>query len=367
MKKIRKLVTSPGLFFRDFFNKRYPYNNTEFIFDETEETIILENIERSESRMDCSDDPVDAVFTWVDGEDKIWRKKYSSAKDTLGDCYSFFSTDEARFSNHGELYFSVHAVKKLIPWINKIYIVTDGQKPQWFIDDEQVVIIDHSEIIDSVYLPTFNSHVIEANLHKIKGLSEQFIYFNDDVFVARPLRKSHFFTFNGLSSLFVSDKPLKPKNQELKRFHTPTLDASNNSARLLERNHNYKVRNKLVHTYYPLTKKMFAIAWSQYEFEINSFLPNKFRGDNDLNLATFLVPWLAYLEGVSVDRVDICYYFNIRSPHARMQYKKLLEMKRSGHPPHSFCANDFTHVTQSIPYYREDLQDMLSGYYLDDY
>ena len=52
--------------------------------------------------------------------------------------------------------------------------------------------MDHREIIEQEYLPTFNSHVIEANLHKIPNLSEHFIYFNDDVFVAKLYRRAIF-------------------------------------------------------------------------------------------------------------------------------------------------------------------------------
>ena len=43
------------------------------------------------------------------------------------------------------------------------------------------------------YLPTYNSHTIELNLHRIPGLSENFVYFNDDVFLIRPVTPQHFF------------------------------------------------------------------------------------------------------------------------------------------------------------------------------
>lgn len=58
------------------------------------------------------------------------------------------------------------------------------------------------------------------------------------------------------------------------------------------------------------------------------FLSNRFRGKNDLNLATFFVPYAMYLEGKSVLTPEICYYFNIRSANAKAQYKKLLQKKR---------------------------------------
>jgi len=84
-----------------------------------------------------------------------------------------------------------------------------------------------------------------------------------------------------------------------------------------------------------------------YEKEIKSFLPNRFRTNHDMNLATFFVPWLSYIKGEAVPVRDICYYFNIRSTAARSSFKALKIAKREGVLPHSFCANDFN--TQKAP------------------
>ena len=91
----------------------------------------------------------------------------------------------------------------------------------WVSEYAKVQHIDHSEIISSKYLPTFNSHVIEAHLHNIPNLAENFIYFNDDVFVARELPPGHFFKGNGLASIFISRKSLiikKIYDVELSRY-----------------------------------------------------------------------------------------------------------------------------------------------------
>ena len=362
MKKLRKFVKTPGLFFRDYFAKRYPVRNTELSLCEVDEVSVISYTLERETLLKESVEQVDVVFTWVNHSDLEWRKKYNYEKSKLGESFSFFSIDEARFANHNELYYSLFAVKTYLPWVNRIYIITDGQKPEWLSEDEEVIIIDHKEIIDHRFLPTFNSHVIEAHLHKIPNLSEHFIYFNDDVFVGRPLSVNHFFSHNRLASLFVSDKPINCKG-EIKKFHTPTLDASQNSSALIKRTYGYEITRKLVHTYQPLKKVYFQKAWDKYNHEIVAFLGNKFRGDNDLNLATFLVPWLAYCEGAAIDRLDICYYFNIRSPHAKIQYQKLLNLKLAGNPPHSFCANDFVSDENEVEDYSAQLQTMLDTYY----
>ena len=42
------------------------------------------------------------------------------------------------------------------------------------------------------YLPSYNSSAIELNIHRIRGLSEHFIYFNDDMFKIKDTQPSDF-------------------------------------------------------------------------------------------------------------------------------------------------------------------------------
>lgn len=147
-----------------------------------------------------------------------------------------------------------------------------------------------------------------------------------------------------------------------KGITTPTLAASQNCLALLQQHHHCQLDHPLVHTYVPLRKSAFQTAWQQYGTEIEAFLPNRFRSNKDLNLATFLVPWLMYLRGQSTVGNEICYYFNIRSNKAPTQYIKLLENKKQGRQPHSFCANDF-HSQQQITDYHIKLIEMLKAYF----
>ena len=367
MKKIRKFIKSPGFFFRDYFNKHYPAVNNEQMIIEAEESLLIKNdfkLLELDSYTQTQSQPIDVVFTWVDNKDPSWHKKYKTfiqQEDSLGKS-ALFSNDSARFTNHNELYYSVHSVKKFMPWVRRIFIITDSQTPPWLelSPDENIEIIDHTQVIDKQFLPTFNSHVIEANLHKIPGLSEHFIYFNDDVFVARDLMPEHFFRKNGIASIFVSAKNLN--TMQKKGTITPTLCASFNSIKLLKNKHNHLINMPLVHTYIPLKKSIYQLAWQLYEQEILSFLTNKLRTNKDLNMATFLVPWLMYLEGQSVATREICYYFNICSANAPAQYAKLLSKNNLGEQPHSFCANDFN-SKNNLPDYQEKLISMLGAYY----
>ncbi|MGP5134465.1 Stealth CR1 domain-containing protein [Psychrobacter cibarius] len=361
-RKFTKLKNNPGIFFRDYFNKHYPVANTELGVNEVIETAFVEYSNINTVAMP-DDRVIDVVFTWVDNTDEAWQKKYEQYKDSRRNInLGQFATDSARFDNHNELFYSIKAVKKYLPWVRNIYVITDNQVPSWLSKVKGVTIVDHTDIIESKYLPTFNSHVIEAFLHRIPNLSEDFIYFNDDVFVAKELPKEHFFSANNISSLFVSTKNLY--DMQKKGVETPTLKASLHSIELLQRHYSYNIKNPLVHTYFPLKKSGYEKSWQLFEKEIRSFLPNKFRGHNDINMASFLVPWLLYCQAKAIEKVDVCYYFNIRSRHAITRYEKLLRMKKLNVSPHSFCANDFkSDADNRLPDYHERLMTMLEYYY----
>ncbi|MDO4640276.1 MAG: Stealth CR1 domain-containing protein [Neisseria sp.] len=367
MKKIKKLVRNPEIFFRDYLNKRYPIINNEQQITEPEEAILIKNdinLSVQDTTIYSNNPIIDVVFTWVNNNDDKWLKKYKTHTEKYSlDTIGLYANDQARFSNHNELFYSVQSIEKFMPWVRQIYIVTDDQEPDWLDkNNRKIKVIDHKEIIKEEFLPTFNSHIIEAHLHKIEGLSENFIYFNDDVFVARKLLPQHFFRSNGIASLFIATKSLK--NMQQKGKMTPTLAASQNGAALLKKYFSANIDAPLVHTYVPLKKSAYSKAWNLFHSEIQAFLPNKFRTNSDLNLATFLVPWLMYLDGQSVFEREICYYFNIRSPHALTQYNNLIKNQKSGASPHSFCANDFN-SEKSTKQYQQNLINLLEKYYRD--
>lgn len=336
--KFRKFIRSPGVFFRDFLVKRYPIVLNEIGCSVSEESFVIRCEERL-NKLTANDIPVDVVFTWVDDADPKWQQRFAAAQSQGNvEDRGRFALDKARFANHDELRYSLMSIQKFMPWVNKIYLVTDRQRPSWLGVDSLVQVVDHTEIIEPQYLPTFNSHVIEACIHRIPGLSQSFIYFNDDVFAARSLHKNHFFRGNGLASLFLANKSLDA--MRVRGTQTPTLSASMRGRALLHHIYGIEVDVPLVHTYVPLQKKFFELVWSRHEPDIRKFMGNRFRGNSDLNLATFLVPWTAYLEGGAVPATDVCYYFNVRSAASRIHWQSLIT-NRLVSPPHSFCANDF--------------------------
>ncbi len=234
MSKLIKLAKNPSLFIRDFFLKRNPLILNEIKCPIDEEQTLIRHEEFINQALENKLE-IDVVYTWVDDTDSKWKNSFKKTKAaTCEEKFGLHALDSARFANNDELRYSVESVKKNMPWVRHIYVVTDMQRPTWVTSDSDIKIIDHKDIISSKYLPTFNSHVIEACLHNIPGLSENFIYFNDDVFVARPLHKSHFFLPNGVASIFVSLKSIRQmKNQGV---CTPTLGAMLHSRKLLKKN-----------------------------------------------------------------------------------------------------------------------------------
>ena len=134
--------------------------------------------------------PIDFVIIWVDGNDKQWRAE----KDKYDDKPVSSSNSEVRFRDWDNLQYWFRGVEKFAPWVRKIHFVTWGHLPKWLdTSNPKLNIVNHRDYIPEKYLPTFNSHTIELNLHRIEGLAEQFVYFNDDMFITAPTKAEDFF------------------------------------------------------------------------------------------------------------------------------------------------------------------------------
>lgn len=136
---------------------------------------------------------IDFVLTWVDGADAQWlaeKEKYIKLEGQM------FHKDSstARYRDWNNLRYWFRGVEKFAPWVNNIYFVTWGHVPQWLnLSNPKLKIINHKDFIPAEYLPTFSINVIEDNLYRIKGLSEHFVYFNDDMFLINAVSKKIFF------------------------------------------------------------------------------------------------------------------------------------------------------------------------------
>jgi len=130
---------------------------------------------------------------WVDGDDPKWiaeRDKYYKGE--------LNQKKGSAYRDWGTLQYWFRAVEKYAPWVNKIHFVTAGHLPNWLNTNHPLInVVKHADFIPLEYLPTFSANSIELNIHRIPGLAEQFVYFNDDTFIVAPVNKEDFF-YKGL-------------------------------------------------------------------------------------------------------------------------------------------------------------------------
>lgn len=175
---------------------------------------------------------VDFVIIWVDGSDEKWlaeKEYYLSQPDAQAAIRCGLLEDHAaRYRDWENLRYWFRGVEKFAPWVNRIHFVTWGHVPAWLnTAHPKLNVVNHRDYIPQQYLPTFSSHPIELNLHRIEGLSEQFVYFNDDFFLTAPVTPEDFFE-NGLPKDALSESPVScVGNQAFNHVHVNVISLLN--------------------------------------------------------------------------------------------------------------------------------------------
>ena len=142
------------------------------------------------------DSDIDFVILWVDGSDPAWQAE--KAQYTPPEACSSVDNSTARYRDWENLKYWFRSVEKFAPWVRKIHFVTWGHLPSFLnTDAPKLHIVNHRDFIPEDCLPCFNSPALEINLHNIPGLSEQFVYFNDDMFIINHVKKNDFFQMLG--------------------------------------------------------------------------------------------------------------------------------------------------------------------------
>lgn len=129
---------------------------------------------------------MDIIIAYVDGQDPVWQKDYEK--------YTNVPVMTKRFRDWGTLKYLLRGIQYRMPFVRNVYLVVshESQVPSW-VDRENLKVVLHSDFIPAEHLPTFNSTTISLFLHKIKGLDEQFLYFNDDIFPVGDCRSEDYF------------------------------------------------------------------------------------------------------------------------------------------------------------------------------
>ncbi len=153
---------------------------------------------------------IDFVILWVDGGDLAWQEAFS--RNVHG-----FDGDKriSRYRDWENLRYIFRGFELFTPWVRKIHFVTWGHLPPWLnTEHEKLHIVNHHDFLDEKNLPVFNCNPLEVNLHRIKGLAEKFVYFNDDTFLLKRTPPERFFkndlpcdmlTFNAISDSMIAN------------------------------------------------------------------------------------------------------------------------------------------------------------------
>ncbi|WP_406410891.1 stealth family protein [Streptomyces sp. NBC_01614] len=299
--------------------------------------------------------PIDAVYTWVDGQDPAWLQRRAAAG---GQPYHAEAANSARYVSHDELRYSLRSLHQYAPWVRTVYLVTDQQVPHWLDTSAPgVQVVSHHDIFrDPSILPTFNSHAIESQLHHIDGLSEHFLYFNDDVFLGRPVLPQHFFRANGITKFFPSPAhiPLGPPSCD----DPPVCVAGKNNRTLLQSRFNVFITQKMKHTPHALRRSVLQEIEDTFSDQHRTTAGNRFRSLNDLSIASNLHHYYAHQTGRATPAELRYTYLDLSHPHTAARLDRLLASRDR----HSFCLNDTVSGEQDIA----DQQALLSPF-LDSY
>ena len=221
---------------------------------------------------------IDFVITWVDGNDPEWQKEKNKAKGIeSGD------NRESRYRDWDTLRYLFRGIEKFAPWVHNVFFVTCGHYPSWLnLKNSKLKFVAHKDFIPEKYLPTFSCRPIELNLHRIPGLSERFVYFNDDMFLTNKVLPTDFFK-NDLpcdSAILDAQSPAAMGNNgekmELKQVYSSLFF---NTA-IINRNFSKKevIKNNLGKWFSPTyglksVKTMLLLPWKLFTGFRNDHLP----------------------------------------------------------------------------------------------
>ena len=256
--------------------------------------------------------PIDFVVTWVDGSDPSWQKEknlYRSLSQPEEE-----AIQPSRFRDWGIFQFWFRAVEKYAPWVRYVFLVTNGQIPEWLdLNNPKLKVVFHRDFIPSEFLPTFNSPVIESCLHRIDGLSEHFVYFNDDFFITNHLEPEDFFQ-EGKPVLCTAGSPVRNYEHNDSFYHrlfsAQGIVSGLNWPRYYRKHpeqwfsytNGFNLFYNLVdfqtnrmsgvyfpHLCQPLRKKTMEQAWTLFEKALNQSGRHRFRNALDLNRYLFAI------------------------------------------------------------------------------
>jgi len=281
---------------------------------------------------------IDLVFTWVNSDDPDWQELYAEHGPELE--VGTDATSISRFFSRDELMYALRSWDTYAPFINKVYIVSNCAPPPWLdLDNDRVSWVPHEDILPKSALPTFSSHAIETSLHKIKGLSNYFIYSNDDFLLTRRATPSDFYHPNGIAKIRL--EPYGMVNGSPDENHPDYLNGARNANALIENTLGRSTTQLVTHSPQPMRVDVMENLSEMFKDELNNTAHNKFRTVDDIPLTGYLYAHYAIVTGKAISD-DVTRTTLIQQNHP---FKKKFNALIKNHEqynklPLSICIND---------------------------
>ena len=252
---------------------------------------------------------IDFVILWVDGNDEKWQEekgKYDRA--IVGEANS-----KIRYRDYDTLKYWFRGVEKYTPWVNKVYFVTCGQKPEWINENyDKLQLVNHKDYMPEEALPSFSSSAIEIGINKIEGLSENFVFFNDDTFIVNDMKEEDFFK-DGLpkDSLIFNCTSAQKRNNIIEHITLNDMEIISkyfDKKTIMKKNfskiYNLKYGSKMIrslllqpwkfftgienqHIPLPLKKSTMDMVWEKEKDRLLKTQFRRFRSNDDNNIYLF--------------------------------------------------------------------------------
>lgn len=300
---------------------------------------------------------IDMVFSWVDGSAPAYLESRRALEATavLGEG----DDHESRFRHVDELKYALRSVHMFAPWIRHIFIATDSPAPVWLAAHPSVTLVrSHEHFVDPTVLPTHNSMAVESQLHHIEGLSEHFLYSNDDMFFGRPLSPDMFFTAGGITRFMLSPNRIGLGESDAER--SGFENAARVNRRLLWDRFGTFTTHHLEHSAAPLRNSVLAELEQEFAAEFAATAASTFRAAENISVTNSLYHYYALLTGRAVMHADgLGIYVDTASTAGLASLGKILAERCADF----LCLNDGSSGDAAPDQRRELVTDFLEKYF----
>ncbi|WP_414172304.1 stealth family protein [Clavibacter tessellarius] len=300
---------------------------------------------------------IDMVFSWVDGNDPEFQKRRAERmKDVVvgeGD------DSEARFRQIDELKYALRSVYLFAPWVRRIFIVTDSPKPAWLAEHPGVTFVRSEEFFtDPAALPTHNSQAVESQLQHIPGLSEHFLYSNDDMFFGRPVQPGMFFSPGGITKFIEASTRIGLGDNDSDR--SGFENSARVNRRLLMERFGRLITRHLEHAATPLRKSVLLELEQEFAEDFHRTQLSRFRSSTDISVTNSLYHYYAQMTARAVQQENAKVAYVDTTSRAGLDMLPGLLKRRS---QDFFCLNDGSFPEVPADERQARVQDFLERYY----